>query len=379
MGQRIWVGTRKGLFQVGRQASGHWGIERVAFLGDPVSMVLEDPRDGAVFAALKLGHFGVKLHRSTDGGESWTECAAPALPKAPEPEPAAAGAEEQKAAGADAAKKAPSVSEVWSLEAGGADQPGVLWAGTIPGGFFRSADSGTSWELVRSLWDRQERKEWFGGGADQPGIHSICVDPRDSRRLTLGVSCGGVWQSLDGGESWDCRSKGMFAVFMPPEQRENPNIQDPHRVVQCAAAPEVFWAQHHNGVFRTTDGAAQWREVPDVQPSVFGFAVAVHPRDPDRAWFVPAIKDERRIPVDGKVVVSRTSDGGKSFEVLREGLPQQHAYDLVFRHALDIDRSGDRLAFGSTTGSLWVTEDGGDHWQAVSEHLPPVYCVRFAG
>ena len=114
-----------------------------------------------------------------------------------------------------------------------------------------------------------------------------------------------------------------------------------------------------------------------MKPSVFGFGVAVHPREPDTAWFVPAVKDECRVPVDGKVVAARTRDGGKSFEVLREGLPQEHAYDLVYRHALDIDESGDRLAFGSTTGGLWVTENQGDSWTAISTHLPPIYAVRF--
>ena len=64
--------------------------------------------------------------------------------------------------------------------------------------------------------------------------------------------------------------------------------------------------------------------------------------------------------------------------MLREGLPQEHAYDLVFRHALDIDATGERLAFGSTTGGLWVTENGGDRWHAVSVHLPPIYQVLFA-
>ena len=92
---------------------------------------------------------------------------------------------------------------------------------------------------------------------------------------------------------------------------------------------------------------------------------------------MPAIKDERRIPVDGKVVVSRTRDGGKTFQVLRKGLPQEHAYDLTYRHGLDIDPTGDRLAFGTTTGGLWVTEDQGESWAEVSSHLPPVYCVRF--
>ncbi|MCL4212234.1 MAG: hypothetical protein KJZ68_16405, partial [Phycisphaerales bacterium] len=88
-------------------------------------------------------------------------------------------------------------------------------------------------------------------------------------------------------------------------------------------------------------------------------------------------KDEKRVPVRGQVVVMRTTDGGRSFDTLRKGLPQEFAYDLVFRHALDVDESGQRLAFGSTTGSLWTSEDGGDSWQTVSTHLPPIYAVRF--
>src|SRR5262249_33015183 len=155
-------------------------------------------------------------------------------------------------------------------------------------------------------------------------------------------------------------------------------IQDPHRVVQCPASPDCLWAQHHNGVFRSTDGAASWQEVRDVPPSVFGFAVAVHPRVPDTAWLVPAVKDERRVPVGGHVVVSRTPDGGRSWQVLREGLPQEHAYDITYRHALDVDGRGDSVAFGTTTGALWVSDDQGDTWQCVSAHLPPVYAVRFA-
>jgi hypothetical protein len=55
-----------------------------------------------------------------------------------------------------------------------------------------------------------------------------------------------------------------------------------------------------------------------------------------------------------------------------------HAYDITYRHGLDVDSSGKRLAFGSTTGSLWITEDGGDQWTCLSTHLPPIYAVRFA-
>jgi hypothetical protein len=367
MADRLHVATRKGLFTVDRSPSG-WRVTRSAFLGDPVSIVL-DAGGGRLYASLGLGHFGVKLHRSADGGETWEECAAPAYPPKPE------GLEDLDGNGKPVEWR---VEMIWALATAGPDQPDALWCGTLPGGLFRSEDRGSSWELNRPLWDNPDRQKWFGGGADIPGLHSVCVDPRDSQRVLVGVSCGGAWLTEDGGATWTCRAQGMRAEYMPPERQFDPVIQDPHIVVQCRDEPEKLWAQHHNGIFRTTDGAGSWQELQDVPPSAFGFAVAVHPQDGDTAWFVPAIKDERRIPVDGKVVVTRTRDGGKSFDILREGLPQEHAYDLTFRHALDIDGSGDRLAFGSTTGSLWVTEDQGDHWQTVSTHLPPVYCVRFA-
>jgi hypothetical protein len=371
MDQRLLVGTRKGLFTIERTGSS-WAVSNSVFVGDNVPMLLADPRDGALYASLHHGHFGTKLHRSADGGASWEEVAAPVYP---EPGPG----DLDPAPGETWSKPAPwKLEMIWALEPGHASEPGVLWCGTIPGGLFRSGDGGRSWSLVESLWRHPGRKVWFGGGAELPGIHSICLHPRDPRRLAVGVSCGGVWVSNDAAATWDCRATGMWAAYMPPERRDDPMIQDPHRVVQCRSNPDYLWAQHHNGIFRSTDGSASWREVTGVEPSSFGFAVAVHPDDPDVAWFVPGISDQKRIPVDGKVVVTRTRDGGRTFDVLSNGLPREHAYDLVFRHALDVDADGASLAFGSTTGSLWVSDDQGDSWQSVSEHLPPIYCVRFA-
>src|SRR5262245_63377556 len=89
-----------------------------------------------------------------------------------------------------------------------------------------------------------------------------------------------------------------------------------------------------------------------VEPSAFGFAVAVHPREPDTAWFVPEIKDEKGIPREGKLVVTRTRDGGKRFDVLSKGLPQAQAYDVVYRDSLVVVVSVSRLSFGSTDGGI---------------------------
>jgi hypothetical protein len=366
MSGKLLVGTRKGLFRIQRGATGHWTIARHWFEGDPVSMVLAEP-GGPLHAALDLGHFGVKLRRSEDDGGTWMEAAAPEYPPKPVDKDPLRGLEVPW-----------STKLIWSLEAGARDN-GVseLWCGTLPGGLFHSHDGGGSWELVRPLWDHPRRQEWMGGGYDYAGIHSILIDPRDSRHITVAVSTGGVWTSRDAGASWSLIGEGLRNAYMPPERAADPLPQDAHRVVQCRAHPDRLWMQHHNGIFRSDDGGSHWTELQDVPPSSFGFAVAAHPTDPDTAWFVPATKDERRFPVNARLVVTRTRDGGRSFEQLDQGLPEAPAYDLVYRHGLDLSADGQCLAFGSTTGSLWVSEDQGDHWQAVSHHLPPIACLRF--
>ena len=366
MSDELLVSTRKGLFTIERCGSG-CEIAKVDFLADNVTLALSDKRSGKRYAALDHGHFGVKVHRSTADG--WEEIPTPTYPEKPE------GLEENDMWG----RPLPwSTVRIWSLVAGGPDEPGVLWCGTLPGGLFRSRDDGQSWQFVRSLWDHPSRKMWSGGGADLPGIHSICVDPRNSRHVSIAVSTGGIWHTSDSGETWTQRGHGMRAEYMPAEQAHEPNAQDVHCLAQCRQAPQRMWVQHHNGIFVSSDEGHNFTEITNAKPSAFGFPVVVHPREPDTAWFVPEIKDEKRIPVDGKLVVSCTRDGGKTFKTLSNGLPQSHAYDVVYRHALAIDETGDRLAMGSTTGGLWVSEDQGESWACVSHTLPPVYAVQFA-
>ena len=128
------------------------------------------------------------------------------------------------------------------------------------------------------------------------------------------------------------------------------------RTAWCSAptTPDHLWCQHHNGVFRSDDGAQNWTSL-DVPPSVFGFAVAVHPATATRPGSCPRSRTSCRVRVDGKLVVTRTRDGGKTFECCATACRSEHAYDLVYRHGLTIDATGDRLAFGSTTGGLWVS------------------------
>lgn len=366
MSNRLLLGTRKGLFRIERDESGRWGIAQTWFLGDPISMLLPEPGSLRLHAALDLGHFGVKMQRSEDGGETWKEAPVPTFPPKPDK-----FEDKDPLRGIDVPW---STQLIWSLEASGS---GELWCGVIPGALFHSNDGGDTWTLVRTLWDDPRRQKWVGGGYDFAGIHSILIDPRDPAHVTVGVSVGGVWTTQNAGKHWELIGSGLRNAYMPPEMAEDPLSQDSHRIVHCLAQPDRLWMQHHNGIFLSNDGGKNWQELNNVPPASFGFAVAVHPTDPNTAWFVPATKDEQRFPVDARLVVTRTRDGGQHFEVLHRGLPEEPAYDLVYRHALDVSSDGEQLACGSTTGSLWVSEDQGDSWQTVSKHLPPILCVRF--
>jgi photosystem II stability/assembly factor-like uncharacterized protein len=364
--QTLLVGSRKGLFVVQGEGA-QWRIHAHHFAGEPVTQMLCDRRNGAWYVALRLGHFGAKLHTSTDRGANWTELAMPAFPPKP-------------ASGPWADDPTPwNVDLVWSLAAGAADAPGTLWAGCMPAGLFKSEDGGRSWSLNQALWNEPRRLQWMGGGNDYPGMHSVLVDPRDARHIRVAISCGGVWQTRDAGQHWELTAAGMKADYLPEGSLQDPNTQDPHRMVQCAAAPDVLWVQHHCGIYRSTDGARNWQAIAPPIPSGFGFAVACDPQDPLRAWFVPAKADTHRYPSGGKLVVNRTDDGGASFIQLEEGLPAHDAYDLVYRHGLALAPDRQTLAMASTTGGLWISPDAGAQWHCVTHGLPPVAAIAWEG
>jgi hypothetical protein len=103
---------------------------------------------------------------------------------------------------------------------------------------------------------------------------------------------------------------------------------------------------------------------------------ANHSRDP-RSVLLPMATVTFTPNLQRLVQCESTRDGGEHFETLSGGLPGNQSWDIVYQHALDLHGDGRTLAMGSTTGSVWISEDGGEQWQVVSEHLPPVYALRF--
>lgn len=358
MKNTLLLGTRKGLL-VYRKTNAGWEAESQHFLGARVPYACEDPRNGTWWAMLDHGHWGEKLHRSTDRGKTWEELEPP---KYPEGTMVKEGVEAK-------------TEYLWVLQPGLPSNPGRLYIGTIPGGLFQSDDNGDSWQLVEGLWNHPSRPDgWFGGGFDNPGIHSVIIDPDDADHIFVGISCAGVFETTDGGTSWHPMNKGLSAEFLPDPTTEIG--QDPHLVAAAPSNKKVMWQQNHCGVYVSQDGSESWQNVsqPDA-PANFGFPVSISETEPLTAFIVPAVADANRIAIEGGLCVSRTRDGGKTWEALRNGLPQENCYDIVFRHALDL--TGNRLAFGTTTGNVFTTENEGDKWEVLGNYLPPVFSVRF--
>ena len=353
--QYLLLGTAKGLI-VYRKTNGVWNYYQDDFLGIPVSVAVTDPHSGNWWVCLDHRHWGPKLQYSSDQGKSWIEVDAPRYPEDVEIK--------------DGVRA--TLHYIWII-AFGVD-PGTIFLGTEPGGLFVSHDSGNHFELVRPLWDHPSRPEhWFGGGRNYAGIHSVVIDPNDRNHFYIGVSCAGVFETVDNGSTWEVRNQGLRADYLP-----NPEVEvghDPHFIMVCESEPNVMWQQNHCGIFRSTDAGTNWEDVTDDQNrGRYGFAIGIDHHDPLKAWVVPATSDSQRIAVDRSLFVMHTKDGGQTWVEQREGLPQRNCFDIVLRHALDIQ--GDCVIVGTSGGSLYVSENGGESWETLNNHLPRIFSSR---
>jgi photosystem II stability/assembly factor-like uncharacterized protein len=354
------AGTSKGLV-VFRLTESKLAATEVHFKGQPVSMVYRDERNGTWWIALSHRHWGDKIHFSTDEGKTWSAAGTPSY-QGYDYKPGTAS----------------SLKKIWVMHQAGHDRPNAYWIGTEPGGLFFTEDGGKTFQLNESLWNHPSRLndlEWFGTGNDFPFIHSIIVDPRNSNHIYVGVSCAGVFKTTDGGKSWSPNNNGLYAGYLP---RATPDVgHDPHQMLQCQSHPDVIWQQNHCGIFRSTNGGEEWKDVSGKNGfPQYGFALAIDHKNPDVAWVIPAESDESRVPRDLKLEVYQTTDGGKSWKSRSNGLPTQHAFDLVLRHGFT--RLENIMVFGTNNGNLYCSHDEGESWNVLATSLAPVNSVIIA-
>ena len=80
---------------------------------------------------------------------------------------------------------------------------------------------------------------------------------------------------------------------------------------------------------------------------------------------------------DGKAAVWRTHDAGDHWIRGDAGLPQENAHIGVLREAMardELEPVG--VYFGTSTGQLFGSADGGESWSSIVTTLPPIWSVE---
>jgi photosystem II stability/assembly factor-like uncharacterized protein len=353
------VGTMKGAFLLwSDEKRKKWVVEGPHFKGEAVYAMAFDDRDGKqrIFAAPRSMHWGATVRSSDDFGETWTS---------PERQNVRFPAESGQA-----------LAQIWQIRPGRASEPDVVYCGVEPAALFQSRDGGDTWALVEGLSAHEHRPKWQPGGGGLC-LHTIVLDPEDRDRMLIAISTGGVYRTEDGGETWRARNSGVRAEFMPDKYPEFG--QCVHKVVHHPSRPERLFLQNHWGLYRSDDWGDNWHDIANGVPSDFGFAMQMHPENADTVYIIPLEADVFRCTPDAKLRVYRTTNAGKKWKPLTDGLPQEDAYETVLRDALaadSLDPAG--IYFGTRNGKLYGSRDAGDSWREIADSLPPIVCVKSA-
>ena len=362
---RVLVGTKKGAFVLtadGKRT--HWDISGPHFGGWEIYHVKGSPADpNRLYASQSSGWFGQVVQRSNDGGQTWeavdSKFAYDGTP----------GTHQWY----DGTQHPWEFKRVWHFEPSLTD-PDTVYAGVEDAGLFRSTDGGKSWQEFPGL--RDAKGHLWQPGAGGMCLHTIVLDRNDPQRIAVAISAAGVFQTADGGKTWQPANKGLKSSSESPDP--NPEVGFcVHRIAMHPSRPKVLFMQKHWDVMRSDDGGASWTEVSGNLPTDFGFPIDVHAHEPETIYVVPIKSDSEHYPPDAKLRVYRSRTGGNEWEALTNGLPQKDCYVNVLRDAMTVDTLDPcGVYFGTSGGQVYASADAGDRWTAIAQNLPAVMSVE---
>jgi photosystem II stability/assembly factor-like uncharacterized protein len=349
------VGTRKGCFLLwSDERRREWELRGPFCEGWPIYHAIHDARTGAVLAAAASEWHGASIWRSRDLGTTW----------------------EQSSQGLDyAGNPELKLSKVSGLTA----VDGRLLAGAEMPGVFESRDGGETWALWSTLDGQPGRQEW-NDPANQPpghlGVPAVLPHPGDPARYLAVVQGVGIFETTDDGASWEPRNRGLRADW----PLEHPDVGFcVHKLVRSPQDGDRLYQQNHVGMHRSDDGGLTWTEISEGLPTEFGFAAAAHPHDRETFYVIPLDPGHGRVMPAGEAAVWRTRDAGSSWQRLDAGLPRRNAHVGVLREGMAVDSHDEPgVYFGTSTGQLFASADGGDRWTEIASYLPGIASVEVA-
>ncbi|MFQ5740476.1 MAG: WD40/YVTN/BNR-like repeat-containing protein [Acidobacteriota bacterium] len=241
-------------------------------------------------------------------------------------------------------------------------QPHTFYMGATGGGVWKTVDAGESWKNVSD--------GFFKVGS----IGAIAVAHSDSNVLYVGtgsadprgnVSPGaGVYKSTDAGETW--KQVGLLEAGQIGRIRIDP--QDPD-LVYVAALGHIFGPNEERGVFRSRDGGSSWEKVLYVSPQTGAMDLALDPRNP-RILYAGMWRVERKawtlISGSEEGGIYKSVDSGDSWEKLAGGLPE----GVMGKIGITVSpvRSGRVWALlEAEKGGVYRSDDAGKSWTRVNK------------
>jgi photosystem II stability/assembly factor-like uncharacterized protein len=371
------VGTTKGAFILtATEDRTEWEVSGPHCDGWPINHMTGDPVSGTIWAGGGGDWTGAGVWRSSDSGATWS------LAKLSSGQMDAWAANDPDFAAMIGWQDSPApfgdtLHSVWSLH----HAHGRLHAGTKPAELLTSTDGGVTWEANAALAEFPDRADWSPGAAGLT-LHTLVSDPDDPSKFWLAISAAGVFATEDGGKSWERRNRLSNAEACtdhshPAAPRDGQTGHCVHNMVRARTGPagsETLYQQNHHGTWRSRDGGRTWDDIGRGLPSTFGFPIAVHPHDPDTIWVVPLNGDvQGRYPPGASAAVWVSNDAGETWSAQHSGLPTKNCYFTVLRQAMTTDRQPQPgVYFGTNTGSIFATTDGGETWDEIARHLPTV-------
>ena len=346
MSVTLLIGTQKGAWILTSNTDrSQWSMEGPIFKGWKVTTAAKDEH-GTYFLGVASDIYGPSIQKSTDL-KTW--------------EQVVNGPQFNENEGRK-------LNQIWFISTDG----DTYFAGVDEAGLFQSADRGATWQQVYGLNDHKTRPGW-NPGAGGLCAHAFLRDKTNPDRYWCGISAVGVFRTDDGGKTWAPKNRGV-RVIIPDEK--TPEIgYCVHALAQDRDDPDVIWQQNHRGMYRTENGGDSWTSIQNGLPSTFGFPLEID-QDSGALFCFPQESDEYRMPVDGACSVYRSEDRGESWHALTNGLPSSGYFGTVMRGAMSVDQlSPAGVYFGTTSGSVYMTRDGGDAWSNLMTALPRILSV----
>jgi len=323
----VWVGTKEGIVVIERGVGG-WQVTRRLLTDKHISAILSDAESGLTF----VGAFHGSLQVSADGGKNW-----------------------------EMRNNGLTQHDVYSLAAVNHDGRARLYLGTEPAHIFCSDDLGLHWRELPALRAVPSVSKWkFPVPPHIAHTKHITFDPRDSKTVYACIEVGALLRSRDGGESWE-QIEGVY--------------EDVHRLAIHPEDPDRLYVVTGHGLYVSSDRGATFEQWVARPSPIAGYpdGLVIHPKNPDLMFLGAADAGPGTWMKShyAGAKLSRSKDGGRTWEMLQSGLPERMQASI---EALCLEDWGDAASvFAATTaGDVYCSDDTGEHWSRIIGGLAPI-------